>query len=459
MIKVKKIIINYIVILFILIASYMLLGLLTSLIPPNLIKENVIKSSELLQKDKDKKFYELGYKNEIIFPFTDALMINTAYSIDNSEPMKSFLLARKNYIPGQTKTQKIDTQYDLSGEEKYIFSDKCISLTNELYGLMHGDNITTSYEYARYWHGYLPLLRIELILFDLSVIRVVQIALMIGLVATLAFLLYKKIDLLTSVFFIIGLLYISIFVVANSINESWIFILSIIASIILLTKKDKIKNIYMFFFIVGSVTNYIDLFTVPLISFGFTATIYFLLLQKEEKNMTAKDYIVDIFKIGINWVLGYALTWVFKWIIVEIGLKRDLIGQALEQARFRTESMKTGNPLSVIVINAIYLSNIGLYLLIILGTGYTLEELIRKRKENIDFKENLKNSIPYILIFSSPIVWYLVIKQHSETHHFLTYRLLSISIINLFLVIKMMFKNKELDEDKNKKVEKVKNRK
>jgi len=175
--------------------------------------------------------------------------------------------------------------------------------------------------------------------------------------------------------------------------------------------------------------------------------------------MTAKDYIVDIFKIGINWVLGYALTWVFKWIIVEIGLKRDLIGQALEQARFRTESMKTGNPLSVIVINAIYLSNIGLYLLIILGTGYTLEELIRKRKENIDFKENLKNSIPYILIFSSPIVWYLVIKQHSETHHFLTYRLLSISIINLFLVIKMMFKNKELDEDKNKKVEKVKNRK
>ena len=49
-----------------------------------------------------------------------------------------------------------DSQYNLGANEKYINKKNGdLYQTKELYGLMHGDNIEDSYEYARYWHGYL----------------------------------------------------------------------------------------------------------------------------------------------------------------------------------------------------------------------------------------------------------------------------------------------------------------
>jgi hypothetical protein len=93
-----------------------------------------------------------------------------------------------------------------------------------------------------------------------------------------------------------------------------------------------------------------------------------------------------------------------------------------------------------------------------MSTAYIIEELIRKRKEKIKFKENLKEALPYIGIFLLPMVWYFVVKQHSGTHHFLTYRLLSISIINLFIIIKTIFKSEEIEEklSNKEKIKKVK---
>lgn len=461
----KTKIIKYVSVFLILIISYMVLGTLTSLIPSNAMKNNVIKSSELLRENGDKKLYSTGYKKEMLFFYTDAIMINTAYSIDNTKPLTSFLLARKNYIPGKTKIENIDTQYDLKGNKNYASGEKDFSTTKELYGLMHDEKIEDSYEYARYWHGYLLVIRPLLVLFDLSVIRIIQIVIMEGLVLAMLFLIYKKIDLLTAIVFLFSLLSISIFVVANSINESLIFMFSFIMNIIILTQKDKIKDISLFFFIIGSITNFIDLFTVPLISFGLTATTYFLLMQKEEREFKITDYIKEFLKIGLAWGIGFGLTWIAKWIIVEVGLHRNIIEQAIKQAKYRATSPKdwtTKRSTAIIILriigsNIIYLSENIILLLVVLVTIYIIEEQIRTRKKHINYKENLKDSLPFIFLFLSPIAWYIVVKQHSGTHHFLTNRLLSISIINMFIIIKTMFKvKKEKIEVKNNKENKVK---
>lgn len=94
---------KYMLIFVILICIYLVFLTITGLIPSSVLEDNVRESSETLEQDGEKIIYDLGYKKESIFTFTDALMINTAYSVDSNQPFQSVILARKNYIPGQTR--------------------------------------------------------------------------------------------------------------------------------------------------------------------------------------------------------------------------------------------------------------------------------------------------------------------------------------------------------------------
>ena len=114
------VLIKFILIFVILLGIYFAIMTLTSLIPSGMLENNVRESSETLVQEGEKVTFDLKYKEENIFTFTDALMINTAYSIDNNHPIESFILARKNYIPGQTTEFYLDGQYNLGANENYI---------------------------------------------------------------------------------------------------------------------------------------------------------------------------------------------------------------------------------------------------------------------------------------------------------------------------------------------------
>lgn len=447
--KIIKGILRYVLTFIILLGIYFVLLTLTSLIPSSTLEKHVRESSETLVEEGEKVTYNLGYKEENIFTFTDALMINTAYSVDNREPIKSFILARKNYIPGQTEEVYMDKQYNLGANKNYINPDTGdLYQTKELYGLMHGEDIKDSYEYARYWHGYLAVLRPLLFLFNYEGIRIVLFILTLIAVISMIILISKKINITSGIIYAIGLLSISIFIVTRSINEILIFLVAFISSIILLLLKDKIKHVGIFFFIVGSVSSFIDLFTAPLVTLGFTAITYFLILQKDEENITVKKYILELLKIGISWALGYGITWVSKWVIAQLLYNRPIITQAIEQMMFRSDvpqykGMDLFTPLDVIKRNLDYLSGPVIMVLVAIVAIYIIAMLIKNFKNEINIKQNLKECIPYALIFFLPLAWYVVIKQHSYTHVNFTYRLLVISIICVLIIATKVFSNKE----------------
>ena len=447
--KVKKILKNlfkYVLIFIGLICIYIMLLVVSSMIPSSLLEKNVKESSETLNLDGEKKEFNLLYKEENIFTFTDALMINTAYSVDSTTPMKSPLLARKNYIPGQTKKVHVDSQYNLGATSKYK-NPKTGDLyqTKELYGLMHGEKIEDSFEYARYWHGYLVILRPLLAIFNYSAIRILLLIITLLLIGTLGVLLYRKIDLQTAIIYMLGFISISIWIVTKSINESFIFIFALISTIFLLLRKDKMKDYFLFFFIIGSITNFIDLLTAPIVTLGLVGTTYFLMLQKENRNITIKEYAKEIIKICIAWGLGYGLTWVIKWILVQLLYNRDLIMQSIEQAKFRMIVPKKYNVtiMEVIKVNLAFLSINTILILLGFIVIYIIYNLIKNRNEEIDFKHNFKRSIPFIFISLLPIIWYVVLKQHSIKHSFFTYRILIITIINIFVFIKTLFEKEK----------------
>lgn len=82
-----------------LVLTYILLLVLTSLIPNQAIQKNVEKSAEELSALEEKTHLEYLGKTVTLFNFTDALMINTAYSIENDKPLYTSMIARRNYIP------------------------------------------------------------------------------------------------------------------------------------------------------------------------------------------------------------------------------------------------------------------------------------------------------------------------------------------------------------------------
>lgn len=448
------VLIKYILIFVILLGIYFAIMTLTSLIPSGMLENNVRESSETLVQEGEKVTFDLKYKEENIFTFTDALMINTAYSIDNNHPIESFILARKNYIPGQTTEFYPDGQYNLGANENYISKENGdLYQTKELYGLMHGDNIQDSYEYARYWHGYLSILRPLLLLFNYSGIRIVLAIITLISIVALITLLCKKISITSGVIYGIGLLAISIFIVTKSINEILIFIVAFISSIILLLKKNPEKNIGIFFFVVGSVSNFIDLLTAPLVTLGITAITYFLLIQRNESKVNIKRYILDFLKICISWALGYGITWLSKWVITEIFFGRPIISQAIEQAVFRSNGpqingMNIFSLSNVFIRNMEYLSSPVAITILIAAVIYIIVMMIINRNKKIDFKENLKKCLPYILIFFLPVIWYMVLKQHSYTHVNFTYRILVISIISLLIIASKILVSKNMEDSK-----------
>lgn len=87
----------YIIVFLVVIIILQILGILACAIPRKILYNNVKETSEQLYNIGEK--YEKSYLNKSItnFYFTDILMVNISYSVDNQRPFESFILARKNY--------------------------------------------------------------------------------------------------------------------------------------------------------------------------------------------------------------------------------------------------------------------------------------------------------------------------------------------------------------------------
>lgn len=443
--KIGMKILKYILCFIILMLMGVLLLILSNKIPSNMLEKNIKESADVLKKEGELKKIHLFYKDEFIFSFIDALMLNMAYSVDSSSPIDSMILSRKDYIPGINKEQNIEITENIGADERFIDPiNGDVFHTSELYQLINGKDMQVSYEYARYWHGYMIILRPLLTIFNIVKIRNISTILLIFMGISCFYLIYKRIDLLTSIAFVVGFLGCSFFMVGQSLSEIPVFIVTFVLSIILLLKEDINNNIGLLFFCAGSIVGFADLLTEPIISLFIPITLYFLLNQKEE--LSLKDIVKRYLFLCIIWGIGYALTWMSKWIIVDIIKNRGMFKQSLQQIIIRS---KGTNPILYrdILSKINYLSsNLCLYIFICVPSIIVsiIYAIIKKMPINIKI-------LPYIVNSIIPFVWYFLIKNHSWLHPFFAYKLLAISIINILVIyiyIFKLYKNEEKKEEK-----------
>lgn len=161
---------KYVAVFIVLILSYISILTVASLIPRELLEENVRSSSKVLMLEGNyKQYFSISHMSNLAFTNNvDATMINTAFSIDNTTPFYSALVARRNYVPSVTEVVEKDYVGDLIASSEHSKYDR----VSDLADIVEEKNIE-SFEYARYWHGYLVYLRPLLTLFDYSELRVI----------------------------------------------------------------------------------------------------------------------------------------------------------------------------------------------------------------------------------------------------------------------------------------------
>ena len=440
----KNNIIKFVIIYVIFIILFLLLLTLVSSFSSEKIYDNVKESSEILLNEGNRKIIYIPYREtKMQFDnYTDALMINTSYSIDSSDSISSAFLARKNYIPRVTTKIYEDTAGELKSSSKYEYHNE----VGELNDLVNGEK-AESFEYARYWHGYLIFLRPLLVLFNLSQIRVILTICLVVLAIVLLYLIYKKLNVVVASIFFTGLLGAEYFYLGFSLQGIFVFLIMMISSIILILRYEKIKNKEIFFFIIGILTNFFDFLTVPIVTLLLPLILNFLLIKKYEKDITIKMIFINIIKFSVIWGIGYGLTWFTKWLLTDLFFDRNMIITALNQVLYRSKSAEQFNMFHVINQNISYL-----YIPFFISLIFTFTLInvnIKKYKiKNKDFdnEKRLIKILPYVIISIIPFIWYILLQNHSYYHTFFTYRNLMITNICFNLCIEEFLKNEEYNE-------------
>lgn len=390
-------------------------------IPNNNIKINVNESVAQLEKEGVYPNLFFGSKSAQLDNFTDSWMLNLAFTPDGKDVINSSL-------------SNIYTNMDAEDNIKNLVQ----AVENQEDGRISS--------YSRYWHGYLTILRPLLVFFNYTQIRFLNMCILVGMFLIVSYLLKKKLGTGVMLSFFMTMMLSMFMVVPMSIQFSNMFYIMFISCIIVLTLYEFInKNKYIkyMFFTIGCITSFFDLLTTPIITLGIPLTIWILLDMKNEKankNIISRTF--EIVKISIIWAIGYGITWASKWIIASIVLKENIVKEALNQILFRTSSVHGETEisgLSVIRSNLLLVfDNIPLKMVILLFIVWLIIFVLYK-KNNM----HIIKLIPFLLIALMPLVWYVVLKNHSSIHYWFTYRSLAVSI---FALMSFMFFS--IDENK-----------
>ena len=395
----KKIIICLCVIAFSIISGFLLLCTV-HLLPVDNINKNIQK---YITRVEYNEFID-DYVGTRIDTYTDSIMLNEAAC-----PIEAPVIEKAIYNYQVTYLQQYSQQENLlrylKGEEGYGYVG-----------------------YTHYWGGHQVFLKILLQFFEYSDIKMMNLILqtMLLVIIIIGFIKKKKDHLVIPI--TLALLSIVPSVIGVCFQYSSVYYLALIGTAVILWGLEKItaEKIYLLFLLLGICTSYIDFLTFPLITLGIPLLV-FVEMEREERRI--KDFEKMVF-LSFVWGMGYLGMWGGKWILGSLLLPESgAISEALRALRYRGSNEADGN---IINLYDVLLENIFVYIkwpLIIVIIIYLIVRLSKSIKNKTFCKKRITDNV--ILLFPAlyPIGWFFISKNHSYHHAFMTYRILSISLL------------------------------
>ena len=334
--------------------------------------------------------------------FTDSLMLNIA-TYDCSE----------NIVSGAL----------LNPRSLYTGTD---SPTEQLVNAINGVTPDSEGTYARYWHGYLVVLKPLLLFFSYSQIRLLNTLVVCSLIAVILCGFYKRFKTHKySLAFLGAVLFLNPVVLTASLQFSTVFyiiLLEYTAALYWGDALDKKGKFNFIFLLSGIFTAFFDLLTYPIAALGMLLILQLLLF-----NDTIIRNVLRAVKSSVCWIFGYLGMWSGKWIVASLLTEENVIANALHAVTFRTGT-SSGIEGWDFSWGGLFRSNFGWLVgtnailfkmfMIILIVGVFFLLITKKVKLNID--------LPFVallvLFCFIPIARYIVFSNHSFMHGFITYR-------------------------------------
>ena len=398
---------------FILFVSLSILLVLASAIPSSLLKQNVGNSLRVFQTEGQYPSVGVVGRQIVLDDYTDSLMMNTAYSVNSLEPVRSAVADVRYASSPQEINQIVNLESSYQGKKQNPVS------------------------YERYWHGYLTFLRPALTVLSYSEIRILLLIISYVLCAAFLYLVGKKIGVIQAIIFFTGLQSVDFFYLGQSLQFSGVFLIGLSTSIYLLLTERKNTSQYLLFFITGAATSYVDLLTAPLVSLGLLLTTAYLLRKKRN--------VVALFG---SWSVGYALFWISKILLAQVTYFPHAVQSGFSQMVDRMVGKADANftLLTTIKLNLFQLIGYARQSKIAVLVGVIILTLFLIRYHALK-KEKTGQVVPLLIIAVIPYLWYLIVANHSYLHVWYTYRAQLMSVTAFLLILSEFTNWKKVQQD------------
>lgn len=380
--------------------------LLAHLLPVGPMQEHVYWSLPMIEKEFEDEVVVTGYRSTLTGNFTDCLMLEYAVY----EP-------KEHSVPEQ-----ILHMYR---------SESCGSEGNWWPGHSLKDYLENTpqpreVEYARYWHGYLVVLKPLLLLTSFNTIRLLNSALQLWLVGCIVMAFCRKNAMSLAKGFLVSVPFLFFVSTYASLSLSICFYIMALSLLIQL-RFDPLfcnKNWYLFFFLaVGMATSYFDLLTYPLVTLVFPLCVYIYLHGEKIGS--------DLQKVGqysLQWFAGYMGLWASKWILADWFTGSSIVQDAVSTLMTRTGSAAGYS--RMIGFISVLQKNIhpyGNWCYVILAAIALVMLLSQMPKQRIRLR-SLQKAVPYMFLALYPLIWFFVAQNHSEQHWQFTCRIFACSV-------------------------------
>ncbi len=395
---------------------------LVYMIPTEKIDENI-------RKSVDDFYFTAG--NHSVFSwchselddFTDAwILMETAYS-DTENSLKSAMEVSN----GLTKDYDV---FKLSVLYKHYIEDEALVKT---------------ISYERYWHGILVLTKIIFCFTDYFGLRVINMVVQYGVMATICILLVKKnLKYYLIPYLLTVLSFVPTTLVLSIQYSTCYYILNIGLIVILITSRKSSPKVFLY---MGIALAYFDFLTYPITVLGIPGTLFFVMNQK----YSLRKELEDMIKIFYCWGIGYGGMWFSKWLIASIVLRRNIFQQAFTSMALRTSSTDSEHSIN---LKETFLRNINNFkdtpfryflVLFILSMLVFIAFRFLINRHRISVLRIVGIVVPFVIISLLPFFWYAITLNHSFIHAFFTNKALTVTVfaITCMLVKVCFFDNTE----------------
>ena len=301
--------------------------------------------------------------------------------------------------------------------------------------------------YPRYWHGYQVILRPLSIIFQVQEVRYLGMLAFYLLFFWSAWLIGKKTDFSCAMLYVLSVASSYLVTVATCFQYLTTFFVLFVSLIFLLTRygRNHPAGFMLYFFTVGMVENFFDFLTYPIVTLGLPL-ILLLWLRVRDEQADVKENAWFTFKASVSWGLGYALTWIIKWLIGAAVLGVRYFWRTMSVVQYRLNGSEE-DPLDRI---GTIRKNLKAWLnvqdegiitwskvaLLILTAAIIL--LIWKKLKDL---RTIGGYLPILAVATYPYIWYLVMSNHSQIHFWYTYRAQIVALFGILFFIKSVLRD------------------